>query len=326
MSALEILSVDKEKDIERAISLIKDGQLVAVPTETVYGLAADAKNPEAVKKIFIAKNRPNQHPLILHIDSIEKLHEWAEDIPDSVSILANHFWPGPLTLLLKKKSEVSDIITGGLETIAVRIPDNEVLRKIMSVLDTGLAAPSANPHTKLSPTSAAHVINTMSGKIAAVLDGGSCSVGIESTILNLTTEIPTILRQGPITKKMIEKVLGFPIHAPENHLENVSGNMLKHYQPYTKSILMNTEELTRYTKSLQNKLVGIMHYSDINFSKENVVDIKVPLEKNAYSQTMYDTLHKLDLLNLDEIIIESPPNLEEWSDVLDRMKKATHYL
>jgi len=326
MRKIEILNAHTKEGVQRAIDLIKMGELVAVPTETVYGLAADARNAEAVKKIFVAKKRPNQHPLIVHIDSIEKLHEWVENIPKSVELLAKHFWPGPLTLLLKKKPEVSEIITGGLETIAVRIPDNEVLRKIMSVLDTGLAAPSANPHTKLSPTSATHVINTMSGKIAAVLDGGCCRVGIESTILNLTTEIPTILRQGPITRKMIEDVLGSHIHSPVHHSENVSGNMLKHYQPSTKSVLMNTEALIRYTESLQHKLIGVMHYSEITFSKENVVDITVPIEKTLYSQTMYDTLHKLDLLNLDEIIIESPPNLEEWSDVLDRLKKATHYL
>lgn len=226
----KILNANKEKDILEAISMIKRAQIIAVPTETVYGLAADARNVNAVEKIFTIKNRPSNHPLIVHIASFENLSEWAKDIPPVTIMIAKHFWPGPITLLLQKNDLVSDVVTGGLETIAIRIPQNEALLKMLNLLNTGIAAPSANPHKRISPTTAQHVMSGLSGKIDAVLDGGPCQIGVESTILDLTQSSRLrILRHGPITKKMLESILKVSIESTSIHLERVSGNMKRHY-------------------------------------------------------------------------------------------------
>lgn len=326
----DLLKSDLNEDFQKAINFLKKGELVAIPTETVYGLAADARNPEAVRKIYIAKNRPENHPLILHIDSAKKLIEWSINIPKEVEILAQNFWPGPLTLLLKKHPHVSDVITGGRDTIAVRIPNNQLVIRIMRSLNTGLVAPSANIHTKLSPTSAQHVMNMMKGRIAAVLDDGQCKVGIESTILDLTKNTPTILRKGPISQIMIENVIGRPINTPEAHSEAVSGNMLKHYQPHTKTIIMDTKQIYDYLSVLasQNdtRNSGFMYYSDLDKLIGHPNAIKLTSDKPAYAKMMYDTLHRLDALNIEQIIIETPPNSTEWEDINDRLKKASYNL
>lgn len=322
----EILNIYNEVDIKRATYLLAKGELVAIPTETVYGLAADAKNPEAIKNIFKVKGRPENHPLILHIDSAEKLTDWAYDIPDVAYQLAEHFWPGPLTLLLKKKPEVSDLITGGLDTIAIRVPANVMLRDIISRLDSGLVAPSANLHTKLSPTTAEHVLDHLGGKIAAVLDGDSCSVGIESTIISLIDQTPKVLRKGPITADAIQEALGIKVDVLETHGKKVSGNMLKHYQPHTKSLLMTADEILRYLKNSQNedKKIALMYYSSM---RELIVQphaVKLSGDIEEYTKAMYQTLYQLDKESCDEIIIECPPHSSEWGAVWDRLKKACY--
>lgn len=193
--------------IDEAVSLLKTGEIVALPTETVYGLAADAKNESAIKKIFIAKNRPKNHPLIVHIDSFDRIQEWTDDIPDYAYKLSEHFWPGPLTMLLNKKHNIANIITGESTKIALRIPNNHLMLQIIKSVGGALVAPSANTHKKLSPTRAEHVMQDLAGKISAVLDGGPCNIGIESTIIDLTNKTPKILRPGSITKDLIENTL-----------------------------------------------------------------------------------------------------------------------
>jgi L-threonylcarbamoyladenylate synthase len=322
----EFLSIKNNTDIKKAIEYLQKGELVAIPTETVYGLAADAKNEDAIKKIFIAKERPTNHPLIVHIDSIENIKNWAEDIPEKAYILGKHFWPGPLTLLLKKKKNISSLITGGLDTIAIRIPNHDTLRKIIAELNTALVAPSANPHTKLSATTGQQVFDNMNGKIAAVLDGGACEVGIESTILSLVAETPKILRQGPITQTMIENVLQCKIENLQKHSISVPGNMLKHYQPNTKSILLTPEKITEYILNPLNnsKKIGCMYYSDIDILKSRPYAIQVSSNPQVYSSLMYKTLYTLDTMKCDEILIEIPPKSELWNAILDRLQKASY--
>lgn len=320
----QLLNANKKEDISIAADLLKSGDLVAVPTETVYGLAADARNPEAVKKIFTAKNRPVDHPLIVHIASYEKLHEWAKNISPLAHVLAKHFWPGPLTLLLHKADSVNTVVTGGLDTIALRVPANKALLSLLNIIDTGLAAPSANPHKKISPTIAKHVMDGLSGKIAAVLDGGPCDVGLESTILDLTGLEPRILRPGPITQKMLEDVLHMNVLVAEKHAQKVAGNMEVHYQPHTSTMLMPLEEIKAYVAQSANKdkKIAIMHYSNFEAQESNVCHMKVPCDKSGYAQNMYHAMHSLDAVNADLIIIESPPSDPEWADVLDRLSKA----
>lgn len=324
MNKTEVLNANNHEAISRAIDLLKEGELVAIPTETVYGLAADARNINAVKKIFTAKNRPDNHPLIVHISSFEKLSEWAKDIPSIANIIAGHFWPGPLTLLLNKNDSVSDIVTGGLKTIAVRVPQHPVFLNILNKLNSGLAAPSANPHKRISPTKAEHVIDGLSGKIAAVLDGGQSNIGIESTILDLTQPTPKILRRGPVTKKMIENILGYEIDAPIQHTTSVSGNMKSHYQPNTKTLLMPKNDILQYINLNENshKKFAIVHYSNIEITKSNNILEKMPNCKSNYAKLMYDILHKVDKLDIHEILVEMPPT--DWDDCLDRLYRASH--
>ena len=193
----------KAHQIDEAVNLLKDGELVALPTETVYGLAADARNEIAIKKIYIAKNRPLNHPLIVHIDSYENLENWAQDIPIGAKLLAEHFWPAPLTILLKKRNKVSNTITAGLNTVAIRVPQHPIILDLIKKLGNGIVAPSANLHQKTSPTKPMHVLKTLNNSIAAVLDGGMSNIGIESTIIDMTKDRPAILRYGAITNDLI---------------------------------------------------------------------------------------------------------------------------
>lgn len=321
----KILNADKEEDISEAISIIQRGKIIAIPTETVYGLAADARNIHAVKQIFTIKNRPSNHPLIVHIASFENLSEWAKDIPPVAAIIAKHFWPGPITLLLKKNDLVNDVVTGGLKTIAIRVPQNKALLKILSLLNTGLAAPSANPHKRISPTTIQHVISGLSGKIEAVLDDGPCHIGIESTILDLTKSRMRILRHGPITKKMIEDVVKTSIDSPSTHLEKVPGNMKSHYQPYTKTSLLSLSEIQMQLSQEKNqeKLFGIIHYSELNCTYKNIKAIKLSKNKIQYSRLIYQALHELDTIHAQQILVETPPNQDEWHDIVDRLSKAS---
>jgi L-threonylcarbamoyladenylate synthase len=321
----KILNADLEKDILEASSMLKKGQIVAVPTETVYGLAADARNIDAVKQIFTIKNRPVNHPLIVHIASIDQLSEWAKDIPPAAYILAKHFWPGPLSLLLTKNYSVNDIITGGLKTIVVRVPNHKALLKILNELNSGLAAPSANPYKRISPTSSQHVMSTLSGKIDAILDGGSCTIGVESTILDLSKNTISILRKGPITKKMIEEVLKISIDSPLAHLENVPGNITSHYQPYTKTSLLSLDEIESKLSLIENKdkIFGVIHYSDFKLKYNNIKTIKLSKNKEEYSRLIYSYLHELDKAMVQQILVETPPNEEAWEDILDRLSKAS---
>ena len=321
----KILKADNQEDLLEAVRILQSGEIVAVPTETVYGLAADAQNVQALNKIFKAKNRPTNHPLIVHVASFEELSKWAKDIPPIASVIAKNFWPGPITLLLKKHDEVNDVVTGGLTTIAIRIPQNKAFLKILNLLNTGLAAPSANPYKRISPTTAQHVMSGLSGKIDAIVDDGPCTIGLESTILDLTTDTIRILRHGPITKKMIESVLKISIESPDIHVEKVSGNMKSHYQPYTKTSLMDLAEIETYvTQTIhKEKLFGVIHYSNLDASYHNVKSMQLSSNKTEYSKLIYSALHEIDGMNVDEILVELPPSKDSWKDIHDRLSKAT---
>ncbi|MER2553218.1 MAG: L-threonylcarbamoyladenylate synthase, partial [Thauera sp.] len=194
--------------IAEAAALLRAGDLVGMPTETVYGLAADALNPDAVNKIFAAKGRPADHPLIVHLPSVEHLPRWAAAIPKDVIALARAFWPGPLTLILRRTPEVPDEVTGGQDTVGVRVPSHPVALALLRVFDGGLAAPSANRFGRISPTTAAHVYEELGERVALILDGGACEVGIESTILDFSRDVPEILRPGAIGPEDIARVIG----------------------------------------------------------------------------------------------------------------------
>jgi len=307
-------------DLDEAVTLLKNGEVVAVPTETVYGLAADAKNSEAITKIFISKGRPSEHPLIVHVDTLARVSDWAENISEDAKTLAKHFWPGPLTMIFSKKNSVPAIITGGLPTVAVRIPNHPIALEIIKKLGNGIVAPSANAHKKTSPTQPEHVLKTLAGKIAAIVDGGSCSIGIESTIINMSQQVPVILRPGAITKEMIEKVLGITVQNPLKHNEKVSGNMEFHYQPEKPLYLMTRDEIEKI--SLTKDGLAIMHYSNL-VQKNHATYYRMPTDKILYAQALYTTLHTIDSTDVKRIIVEKPPFLSKWSDINDRLIKAS---
>lgn len=313
-----LLQAHNKADILQAVALLQAGELVAVPTETVYGLAANARNPAAVKKIFAAKERPATHPLIVHLASAEKLPEWAASVPEKAWKLAAAFWPGPLTLLLPKAPQVSEIVTGGLPTIGLRVPAHPVLREVLALLDTGLAAPSANPHLRLSPTTAQHVLEGLNGRIAAVLDGGACTIGVESTIVDCTGETLRILRSGPISATQIAAVLGEEIVTPQLHQEKVAGNMQRHYQPRTPARLLPLAEILQ-----QNRTAAVLHYTADEALRSFAHALSLPAEKSGYAAGLYAALHHLDALHCPEILIETPPDTPEWADIGDRLSKAT---
>jgi L-threonylcarbamoyladenylate synthase len=317
------LKANRPEDCERAAALLRQGALVAVPTETVYGLAADARQPQAVNAIFAAKERPRSHPLIVHLQDKEAIQEWASIIPLEARVLTKAFWPGPLTLLLHKSPKVNRTVTGGLDTIALRVPDHPVLLPLIKRLGTGLAAPSANLHKQLSPTSAEQVHRQLDGRIAAVLDGGSCRVGLESTILDLTTTTPRILRSGPVSRQEIEAVLQMPVELPQTHQVAVPGNMQQHYQPHTPLHVLNSAELK--TKANSPGRWAILTYSasmpEIT-STNAVLQERLPANKPEYARELYAALFRMDQTQADAILLEQPPQDEQWLDVNDRLRKA----
>jgi L-threonylcarbamoyladenylate synthase len=328
------LDATRPDDIDAAVSLLRAGKLVAVPTETVYGLAADASNAEAVRSIFVAKQRPPDHPLIVHLAGLDQLTRWASTIPDAAWRLAEAFWPGPLTLLLHKADAVPSEVTGGRATIGLRVPAHPVLLRMLDALGSGIAAPSANPYKRLSPTTADQVMAGLNGRIDAVLDGGPCAVGLESTIVDLTVETPRILRAGPITRRQLEAVLGTLVEFPEQHDAAVPGNVAVHYQPRTPLYLFDTATLrARLAELPADANIALAYISDdlpisagpmsAGLMSTGVLRaLRLPADKPGFARAMYDALHTLDGTGASAIWLERPPEHEDWRDVHDRLSRA----
>lgn len=230
-------------DIAKAVAVLGDGGLVAFPTETVYGLGADASNDKAVRRIFALKGRPSGHPLIVHIGDAGKLDLWARDVPASARLLAGACWPGPLTLVLRRSSLVSDVVTGGRDTVGLRVPSHPVALELLSTFGGGVAAPSANRFGRVSPTTAAHVAADLGAEVDLVLDGGPCEVGVESTIVDLTGEVPMLLRQGGISAEMIEGVIGCAVETEFVGPVRAPGMPAAHYAPTARVVLIESGEL-----------------------------------------------------------------------------------
>ena len=316
-----ILDANQDEDLSKAADLLRAGKLVAVPTETVYGLAADARQTDAVHAIFTAKKRPLGHPLIVHIREVGQLREWAKHIPDTAWKLAQQFWPGPLTLVLKAASGVSrSIVTGGLPTVALRMPAHPAMLMLLNRSGLALAAPSANPHKMLSPTNAAQVLTTMGDKLAAVLDGGECSLGIESTILDLTNDTPCVLRAGPITASEIAAQLHCLVEQPKHHQRSISGNQLVHYRPVTPLHLKTSAQIHDQSNHVVVRLLFEAAASSVS-SNSQLTQV-MPRDKAAYARLLYKVLFRADQAGADEIWVEIPPSGEEWMDVHDRLSRA----
>lgn len=312
------------KNIPAAIEFLNNGELVSFPTETVYGLGADARNPIAINKVFQAKGRPADHPLIVHIHDAEQLNFWAINIPPAAWTLAKYFWPGPLTLVLNKHPNVSELITGGQDTIALRVPNHPLALELLHRFGSGLVGPSANIYGHVSPTTAEHVAADLSNSVAAILDGGACDVGIESTIVCLTTTTPTIMRQGQISAEQISQVLGCDviINIASNNIR-VSGTHESHYAPSTPVNLIASNNLIIFLQKL-NKPYSVISFQDKPiFVPDNIYWQKTSDNPQIYAHDLYANLRAHDQLNNDLIIIEQPPTNQAWAAINDRLTRAS---
>jgi L-threonylcarbamoyladenylate synthase len=306
-------------DLAQATAFIKAGECVAIKTETVYGLAADASNEDAVKAIFKAKARPATNPLIVHIASVADMKKWARDIPSQAYLLAEKYWPGPLSLLLKKQPWVSDTVTGGQDTVVLRMPASDDFLSLIKAAGVGLAAPSANKYKFISPTSADHVLTSLNGRIAAVVDGGRAEVGIESTIIDVTGETPCILRPGPIERDSLERDLQAEVTFKNSEGLTVPGSVLQHYQPNTpvKMLSQNALMQKRFSKN-----EGLLSLSPYPWPLEKRNHIQLSSTPQQYSRDFYDVLHQLDKQGLSCIYIEALPNTDSWFALNNRLSRV----
>lgn len=324
--------------INQAADIIKKGGVVAFPTETVYGLGASAYNGDAVRKIFIAKNRPVDNPLIIHIDDPDKLGECSTAPPPMTWALANAFWPGPLTIIVNKAPEIAPEATGRLNTAAVRCPDNHIARALINAAGVPIAAPSANSSGRPSPTSAAHVLTDLDGKIDMIIDGGECSGGIESTIIDLTAENPVILRPGLITAKQIENVLGRPVAFSKGHTAGepkAPGLKYPHYAPLAPLTIVDGSpvETAAYingaaeASGLPDESIGILATDETAGLYRRGVVISAGSSKDPASvaRSLYGVLRRFDVLGVAVIYSEAfhGPGLE--SSIMNRLEKAAGY-
>ncbi len=314
--------------LEDAVRLLKQGGLVAFPTETVYGLGADARNPAAVSKIFKAKQRPANHPLIVHLASQEQMRQWAENIPTLAWRLAEEYWPGPLAMILPKQSGVPLEVTGGQQTVALRIPDNPTALALLKQFGDGVAAPSANLFNHVSPTRAEHVLAELGDRIDMILDGGDCRVGLESTIIDLTTEQPVILRPGHITIEQLSRFIGQSVtwaQTPASSQNRASGTLALHYAPDTFCLQLQSDELLERVEYelAHNKRIGILSRRRYPVISEQLVWRVMPDEPISYGHDLYAALRWLDQQQLDCILVEETPDEAAWLAVKDRLSKAT---
>ncbi len=306
-------------DLETAKKLLSSGELVAIPTETVYGLAANALNADAVARIFTVKNRPEFDPLIVHVPDLDTAELYVESVPHQAYKLANLFWPGPLTMVLKKKAIIPDLVTSGLDTVGIRCPDHIITRQLLRELSFPLAAPSANPFGYVSPTRPEHVIRQLGEKIPYVLDGGPCTVGIESTILGFEDGKPVIYRLGGLTVERIEQVIGpvtIKIRAGSN--PRAPGQLMSHYAPRKKVILGNPEELLqRYPAHCS----GVLTFSrDFNSPHQVVLSPSGNLEEAA--KNLFSALRQLDTMPVDVVLAELVPDEGIGRAINDRLRRA----
>ncbi len=312
------------KQINEALAFLKAGELVALPTETVYGLGADAKNPAALSKIFLAKERPFTHPLIVHLAGPAQLSQWASVLPQAVKPLAEAFWPGPLTLILKKQPWVSDLLTGGQDSIGLRIPAHPMAQALLQAFGSGIAAPSANRFTHLSPTTAQAVREELGAKVACILDGGPCEVGLESTILDLSRDRPIILRPGMISASEIETVLQKPLSLSKEQAPHVPGSGPLHYAPETQVHLVSSTGPSSFLSSLRphDLPLVILTQKKPAFEREGIQWIVMAEQPQRYAQDLYQTLRALDKQGFKKIVVETPPHDPGWEAIHDRLRKA----
>jgi L-threonylcarbamoyladenylate synthase len=307
-------------EVRRAAEILRAGGLVAFPTETVYGLGADASSAAAVARLYAAKGRPADHPVIVHFADAARAFEWAREIPPAAKKLAARFWPGPLTLILKRSAKARDFVTGGQDSVGLRVPSHPVAQDLLREFGGGVAAPSANLHGRVSPTAAAHVREDLERRIDLVLDGGPSEVGIESTIADLSDGMPVLLRPGRISREDLEKELQTRVEQRNSSSPRHSGGLERHYAPKTPALLVPAHALDAEIAGRGNA-VAVLAFSRPDERVE--FWIRMPREPRAYARRLYAALRELDGARCGAILIETPPETAEWDAIRDRLSRAT---
>ncbi len=304
-------------EIRRAAEILRAGGLVAFPTETVYGLGADASSAEAVARLYATKGRPADHPVIVHFSSKEKAFSWAREVPAAARQLADRFWPGPLTVILKRSKLAKDFVTGGQDSVGLRVPSHRVAHELLEMFQGGIAAPSANRFGLVSPTTAAHVRADLGDDVDLVLEGGPSEVGIESTIVDLSTGSAVLLRPGAISREDLEQLLNVKeagLSSPRH-----SGGLERHYAPRTPAHLVSTHDLDKEIAKLTRR-VAVLAFS----RPDERVDywLRMPRNPAGFARRLYAALRELDAAGCETILVEAPPDAPEWAAVRDRLQRA----
>lgn len=319
-------------DIEAAVAVLRRGGLVGMPTETVYGLAADALNPAAIQKVFAAKGRPSSHPLIVHVAGIAEVEPWVAKLPEVLETLLTRWWPGPLTVLLRRSPRVLDEVTGGRDTVALRAPAHPVAQQLLQLFGSGVVAPSANRFGRVSPTAAQHVVDELGTKVDLVLEGGTCQIGIESTIVDLSGDEPKILRHGHISQADLAQIIPGIKVAGDSSEATAPGMLPGHYAPRAKVVLLGhdvpREEVVKTVESyLADGLrVGILAPEPLELGHlaSSVVQLSPGGSPKSYAQVLYQRLRQADTEALAVLVVVPPPPVGSGIAVIDRLRRAAY--
>ncbi len=311
-------------EIENAVQALRDGELVAFPTETVYGLGANAQNPAAVRRIFEAKGRPPNHPVIVHLDSPRFLHRWVREVPEAANRLAESFWPGPLTMVMPRAPQVHDVITGGQDTIAIRVPAHPMAQQLLTAFGGGIAAPSANRYGRLSPTRAEHVREEFGEALRVILDGGECQIGLESTIVSFEGEQVRLLRPGSVTAAQLRAVLGEIFLGAGPDSPRVPGATPAHYAPTTPMTIVPVGEVDAQADAASGggRRIAVLAQRLPLRSHKYVTWINAGRRPESYARALYTNLRTLDKAGCQRILVQDVPDGEGWAAIRDRLLRA----
>jgi L-threonylcarbamoyladenylate synthase len=313
-----------QDEIDRAVEALRDGDVVAFPTETVYGLGADAQNPEAVRKVYEIKGRPATHPLIVHLDHPRLLERWVLHVPPAAQALAERFWPGPLTLVLRRAPAVDLAITGGQDTVAVRVPNHPVAQQLLRAFGGGIVAPSANRYGRVSPTRAEHVREEFGDAVKVILDGGDCKIGLESTIVSCVDAVPRVLRPGGITLSQLRSVVPEVVEGRTGSQPRVPGSDVKHYAPVTPVSIVTSGKLEEVVAELtaDHEKVAVLATRPPRLATKFMTWVNAGRRADVYARELYVHLRALDKSGAREILVEEVPAGEAWDAVRDRLHRA----
>jgi L-threonylcarbamoyladenylate synthase len=311
-------------EIETAVQVLRDGELVAFPTETVYGLGANAQNPAAVRKIFEAKGRPSSHPVIVHLDSPRYLHRWVREVPEAATRLAERFWPGPLTMVMPRAPNVHDVVTGGQDTVAIRVPSHPMAQQLLTAFGGGIAAPSANRYGRLSPTRAEHVRDELGDAVKVILDGGECQIGLESTIVSFEGSGVRLLRPGAVTAGQMRQVVGELLAGTNFEAPRVPGGTPSHYAPTTPMAIVPAGEIDAHAAALSEggRRIAVLAQRLPLRAHKYVTWINAGRRPEQYGHDLYGNLRTLDKAGCQQILVQDVPEGERWDAIRDRLLRA----